>query len=67
LETLASHPMPGLRLIPYHSVGQGEGMLLAKRFEQVTVGKRTRSALVAFAPEGLGRGDVYQALTGGVI
>lgn len=67
LETLASRPVPGLRLIPYHSVGQGAGMLLAKRFEQVTVGNRTQSALVAFAPEGLGRGDVYQALTGGVI
>jgi len=67
IETLAGSSIPGLRLIPYHAVGQTGGMLLAKRFEQVTVGNRTQSALVAFAPEGLGRGDVYQALTGGAI
>lgn len=67
LEALTRRPIPGLRLIPYHAVGQGEGMLLAKRFDQVTIGDRTQSALVAFAPEGLGRGDVYQALTGGVV
>ena len=67
LETLALHPIPGLRLIPYRAVGQSGGMLLALRFENVKIGPRTQSAIVAFAPEGLGRGEVYQALTGGAI
>ena len=67
LETLAQRPIPGLRLIPYRSVGNGGGMLLGLRFEKVKLGSRTRSAVVAFAPEGFGRGEVYQALTGGVL
>lgn len=67
LETLALRPIPGLRLIPYRAVGQAGGMLLAMRFDNVKIGSRTQSAMVAFAPEGLGRGDVYQALTGGAI
>lgn len=67
LETLALRPVPGLRLIPYRAVGQSGGMLLAMRFENVKVGPRTQSAIVAFAPEGLGRGEVYQALTGGAL
>lgn len=66
LETLAKRPLSGLRLIPYRAVGQGGGMLLALRFEQVKVGSRMQSAIVAFAPEGLGEG-MYQALTGGVL
>ena len=41
------------------------GFLLAKRFADVTIGEKTRSALVAFAAEGLGKGEIYQALTGG--
>lgn len=65
LETLALRPLPGLRLIPYQAVGQGGGMLLAMRFETVKMGPRTQSAIVAFAPEGLG-GAMYQALVGGV-
>lgn len=67
LETLASHPMSGLRLIPYRAVGQAGGMLLAMRFSRVTLGTQRRSALVAFAPEGLGEGRMYQALTGGTV
>jgi len=60
LETMALRPLPGLRLIPYRAVGSG-GMLLGMRFENVRVGKRKQTAIVAFAPEGLGKGG-YQAL-----
>ena len=67
LETIAERSLPGLRLIPYCSVGCAEGFLLALRFEDVKIGNRQRSALVAFAPDGLGRGAVYQALTGGTL
>lgn len=66
LETIVFRPIPGLRLIPYSSVGNAGGFLLAKRFEDVTIGNRRQSALVAFAAEGLGKGEVYQALTGGL-
>ncbi|MBQ9148903.1 MAG: sigma-E processing peptidase SpoIIGA [Oscillospiraceae bacterium] len=65
LETLACRPVPGLRLIPYRAVGSAGGFLLGLRFEDVKIGSRKQSAIVAFAAEGLGRGEVYQALTGG--
>lgn len=64
LETLMTRPVPGLRLIPYSAVGQPGSMLLAKRFRNVQIGEKKGSALVAFAPGAIGRGDVYQALTG---
>lgn len=66
LETLAKKPVPGLRLIPYRTVGCSGGLLLAMRIQEVTIGSRKQSAIVAFAPEGLGRGEMVQALTGGV-
>lgn len=66
LETMVLRPVPGLRLIPYHSVGNAGGLLLAKRFEDVTIGDKLQSAVVAFAAEGLGKGEVFQALTGGM-
>ncbi len=64
LDTLAGRTVPGLRLIPYRSVG-GTGMMLALRFQNVTLGRRKGSALVAFAPEGFEKEDAVQALTGG--
>jgi hypothetical protein len=54
-----------LRLIPFRSVGNAGGFLLAKRFDQVVIGGKQQSALVAFAADGLGNGGIYQALTGG--
>lgn len=57
--------LPGLRLIPYKTVGQSAGMLLALRVPQMKIGTWQGSGLVAFAPEGLGSGGNYQALTGG--
>ena len=67
MDTLMHRPVPGLRLIPYRTVGQAGSMLLGMRFHKVKIGSKERSALVAFAPEGLGRKEQYQALTGGVI
>ena len=59
--------LPGLRLIPYHSVGKNSGMLLALRIPNVKIGHWQGSSLVAFAPEGLSSDGKYQALTGGTI
>ena len=58
--------IPGLRLIPYHSIDQS-GFLLAMRLDDVRIGKWRGSSVVAFAPEGLHRKGAYQAITGGTI
>ena len=65
LETITSGVIPGLRLIPYHSVGQPGGLMLALRFHNAKIGNSFKSPLVAFAPNVLGRGEVYRMLTGG--
>ena len=67
VETLATGAYQGLRLIPYHAVGQPGGMLLAVRFQKARIGNNTAQPLVAFAPERIARGEVYQMLTGGVV
>ena len=65
MESMMGIPSRGLRLIPYNSVGQPGGMMLGKRFMHVKMGDKRGSALVAFAPERIGAGQVYQALAGG--
>lgn len=67
LETMMKNSGRGLRLIPYSAVGQPGGMLLAKRFENVRIGEKQGSALVAFAPDRIGVGQMYQALAGGSV
>ena len=57
--------LPGLRLIPYHTIGQPGGLLLALYLPKVKIGKWQGSSLVALAPEGVGSESTYQALTGG--
>ena len=57
----------GLRLVPFRAVGCSAGVLPVKRFEKVKIGSWSGSCLVAFAPNELGRGKPYEALTGGVL
>ena len=64
-ETILSANLAGLRLIPYHTVGNPTGMLLGMRMKHVKIGGWQGSSLVAFAPEQLGQDGTYQALTGG--
>ncbi|MBQ9929556.1 MAG: sigma-E processing peptidase SpoIIGA [Oscillospiraceae bacterium] len=66
IETMAQNKIPGLRLIPYRSVGNANGMMLAVRMDRVCVGNREIGNLVAFAPQILGAGE-FQALAGGVL
>ena len=56
----------GIRLIPYQGVGTEGSLLPARRFEEVTIGNKHGSCLVAFVPHELGKGEAYEALTGGV-
>lgn len=59
--------VPGLRLIPYHSVGKEGGFLLALRLQDVTINGKKGAALVAFSPTKLSYDGGYEALTGGVL
>ncbi len=59
--------LPGLCLVPYQAVGKSGGMLLALRLQNVKIGTWQGTRTVAFAPEGLGDNQEYQALTGGVL
>lgn len=65
IETLRSSAISGLRLIPYKTIGQNDGILLAQYFPVVKVGNVERGRLVAFSPEVLSNDGAYQALTGG--
>ena len=67
VETLASGMVPGMRLVPYHTIGQESSMLLAVRCRDVRIGNWRGNALVAFAPVSFGKQDAYQMLAGGVI
>ena len=57
--------IPGLRLIPYRTVGHKTDFMLAIRIKEVEIGRQKVSTVVAFAPEGLESAGRYQALTGG--
>ena len=67
LETLAESNIKGLRLIPYHAVGQAGSILLAVRIPKALIGTRHTQPLVAFAPEVIAKGELYQMLTGGTV
>ncbi len=59
--------VPGLRLIPYHTIGKENGLLLGMRIHNTRIGTWQGSTIVAFAPYGLGERENYQALTGGYL
>lgn len=59
--------LEGLRLMPYRTVNNGSGFLLALRMQDVIIGKRRGNSLVAFAPEKLSPEGAYQGLTGGMV
>ena len=57
--------LPGLRLIPYKTVGKSQGMLLAMQMPNGKIGNRKGNILVAFAPQVLDETGKFQALIGG--
>lgn len=59
--------IPGLRLIPYKSVGRNSGLLLAMPMQKGKIGNRRETVLVAFAPQILDETGKFQALIGGNI
>ena len=59
--------IPGLRLIPYQTVGRAGEMMLALPLEHIRIGKRKGSFLVAFAPQVLDETGKFQGLIGGTV
>ena len=67
ITTMQDSPVQGLRLIPYRSVGNPTGMLLAIKMDGVKIEDKEAGRMVAFAPDCFKNGDTYQALAGGVL
>jgi len=65
VETMGA--IPGLRLIPYHTVAKTDGFLLALRIQNIKIGNWKGSSLVAFAPRELDETGKFQALIGGAL
>lgn len=66
IQTLLENPHIGLRLLPYHTVGQKNGMMLAMKIDKIKLMGENAGNLIAFAPCGLSMQKEYQALTGGI-
>lgn len=64
IKTLESGFVPGLRLIPYHTINTPTGFLLALKMEY-RKGRKCYPILVAFAPEVLDQEGKIQGLIGG--
>lgn len=65
IKSMQTHLLPGLRLIPYHALGNSNGLLLAMRIPKVRIGSWQGSSIVAFAPHKFQNDGKFQALTGG--
>ena len=57
--------IPGLRLIPYRTVGQSGLFLLGLPVKKMQIGKWQGSGIIALSPEILCSNGSFQALTGG--
>ena len=65
--TVESGILPGLRLIPYHTIDRSQGMMLGLWVKEARVGRQRGGVLVALAPEELSQDGSVQALTGGTV
>ena len=62
LETMERRPVKGLRLIPFSSVGNSNGLMLGVRFRDICVDGVPADLVIGMAADGMGR---YEALIGG--
>ena len=62
LETMQRRQISGLRLIPFSSVGNSNGLMLGVRFRDICVDGIPTDMVVGMAPDGVGK---YEALIGG--
>ncbi len=66
LRTMSCHFIPGLRLIPYSTVGQPNGFMLGFRPQQLFIKGRASDHILGFSPNRIGQQHSFQALTGGL-
>ena len=66
IETMQTAVIHGLRLIPYRSVGNPNGMLLGVGVDSISVNGQVIGKIIAFSPEDFGDDCCYQALAGGI-
>lgn len=66
-ELMESGELPGIRLIPFRTVGQSSGMMVALRLKGTRINGKVCDPLVAFGPRVIGAGEGYRMLTGGTI
>lgn len=66
-EVVLSGVIPGMRLIPYRTVGESAGMMVALRLKGTKINGKVCDPLVAFGPQEIGVGCGYRMLTGGAI
>lgn len=66
VDTMQHSCLPGLRLLPYQTVGHSGGLLLGMRFQNVKIGEHIGPQTVAFSPSVIGKGNTFQALAGGI-
>ena len=67
VKAVSSAAVPGLRLLPYRSIGSPKGMLAAIRLQNTKIGNIRGSAVVAFAPQRLDSEGIYRGITGGIV
>lgn len=67
IETMQTTSIPGLRLIPYRSVGHPNGMMLGISMDSVLINGQHIGKVIAFSPEDFGSDVCYQALAGGIV
>lgn len=67
VEAVMAETLPGLRLLPYSTIGDSGSLLLALKLNNVRIGAWQGASLVAFAPTVLGTGGKYRGLTGGCV
>ncbi len=67
MATILSGTHKGLRLIPYHGVGQPCGLLLGLKTDSLYMNGTQADCIVAFAPHGIGQGKPFEALAGGCV
>lgn len=65
ITTIQTKQLPGMRLIPYQSLGNPQGFLLGMRISHARLGSWKGSLLVAFAPHVFCSDGKFQALAGG--
>ena len=65
VNTLKHNKIPGLRLLPYSTIGCDNGLLLALKIESAQIANKQGSCIVALAPEKINGNGKYQGLLGG--